>query len=138
MLTTTADGLLDDRGRVFGPHERGRMTVPLVTPGAGGFRVNATISARFRAVIVGGRPERGRSCRPATPCSANRRRSRLTCTTVYPRSLGDLDAGEALSHQQHRSGAPTEPRGGRGRSRHPLQLTPIRLADDDGANPIGH
>src|SRR6266446_4308488 len=84
MLTTTADGLLDDRGRVFGPHERGRMTVPLVTPGAGGFRVNATISARFRAVIVGGRPERGRSCRPATPCSANRRRSRLTCTTVYP------------------------------------------------------
>ena len=29
MLTTTADGLLDDGGRVFGPHEWGRMAVPL-------------------------------------------------------------------------------------------------------------
>src|SRR4029450_5516517 len=28
MLTTTADGLLDDDARVFGPHERGRMAVP--------------------------------------------------------------------------------------------------------------
>src|SRR4029453_6020552 len=28
MLTTTADGLLDDGARVFGPHERGRMAVP--------------------------------------------------------------------------------------------------------------
>src|SRR5215470_4919689 len=29
MLTTTAKGLLHDRGRVFGPHERRRMAVPL-------------------------------------------------------------------------------------------------------------
>src|SRR5882672_12824888 len=28
MLTTTTDGLLDDGGRVFGPHEWGRMAVP--------------------------------------------------------------------------------------------------------------
>src|SRR5689334_25205040 len=28
MLTTTADGLLDDGSRIFGPHERGRMAVP--------------------------------------------------------------------------------------------------------------
>src|SRR6266478_6944090 len=28
MLTTTTDGLLDDSGRIFGPHERGRMAVP--------------------------------------------------------------------------------------------------------------
>src|SRR4030095_12036031 len=28
MLTTTADGILDDDARVFGPHERGRMAVP--------------------------------------------------------------------------------------------------------------
>src|SRR5260370_8668063 len=29
MLTTTADSLLDDGGRVFGPHEWGGMAVPL-------------------------------------------------------------------------------------------------------------
>ena len=29
MLTSTSQGLLDDRGRVFGPHERRRMAVPL-------------------------------------------------------------------------------------------------------------
>src|SRR3989442_13605126 len=29
MLTTTADRLRDDGGRVFGPYERGRMTVPV-------------------------------------------------------------------------------------------------------------
>src|SRR2546428_2142630 len=28
MLMTTADGLLDDGSRVFGPHEWGRMAVP--------------------------------------------------------------------------------------------------------------
>src|SRR5438445_5550119 len=29
MLTATADGLLHDGGRVFGPDERGRMAVPV-------------------------------------------------------------------------------------------------------------
>src|SRR2546425_8775595 len=29
MLTTTTDGLLDDGGRVLGPYEWGRMTIPL-------------------------------------------------------------------------------------------------------------
>src|SRR5262245_34388201 len=29
MLTTTAQGLLDDRRRIFGPYERRRVTVPL-------------------------------------------------------------------------------------------------------------
>jgi hypothetical protein len=28
MLTTMTNGLLDDGGRVCGPHERGRMAVP--------------------------------------------------------------------------------------------------------------
>jgi hypothetical protein len=56
--------------------------VQCVTPGPGGPSVSATTRARCRAVRVGGRPERGRSCKPATPVSANRRRSRLTCTTV--------------------------------------------------------
>jgi integrase-like protein len=56
--------------------------VQCVRPIPGGLRVKAMIWARFRALTVGGRPERGRSARPATPDSATRRRSRLTCTTV--------------------------------------------------------
>ena len=44
--------------------------------------LRAIREAYARAGIVGGRPDRGRSCNPATPCSANRRRNRLTCTTV--------------------------------------------------------
>lgn len=48
----------------------------------GGFSVNATTRARFRAVTVGGRPDLGRSGNPATPPWAKRRRMRLTCTTV--------------------------------------------------------
>ena len=58
--------------------------VQWVTPGAGARSVRATTCARCRAVSVGGRPARGRSCRPATPPSANRRRRRLTWTTLYP------------------------------------------------------
>ena len=35
-----------------------------VTPAGGGLSVSATIWVRFRAVIVGGRPGRARSCNP--------------------------------------------------------------------------
>ena len=43
-----------------------------------------TRSTRRRRRSASLRPERGWSCKPATPCSAKRRRNRLICTTVYP------------------------------------------------------
>ena len=45
-------------------------SVEWVTPPPGGFSVRATMCARLRGVIVGGRPDFGRSCSPATPPSA--------------------------------------------------------------------
>src|SRR6266481_6622839 len=44
--------------------------VQCVTPRPGGRSVRATICARWRALTVGGRPDFGRSCNPATPSSA--------------------------------------------------------------------
>src|SRR2546426_8661103 len=97
MLTTTADGLLDDRGRVFGPHERGRMTVPLGDARGGrlqGQRDNLSpLPGRDRRRPTRTRPflqARDAMLRePATePADLHHRVSR---------SLGDLDAREALS-----------------------------------------
>ena len=52
--------------------------VQCVIPGLGGYSVRATICARLRAVIIGGRPDFGRSRKWATPPSAKRLRIRLT------------------------------------------------------------
>ncbi len=50
----------------------------------------------------------------------------------------DLHSRDALGHQQDRPSPPTEPGAHRRRPLQALQLTPIGLADDDGANVIGH
>ena len=50
--------------------------VQWLRPGSGGLSVSATTSALLRAEMLGGRPDRGRSASPVTPCSANRRRKR--------------------------------------------------------------
>src|SRR5437773_193463 len=53
-------------------------------------------------------------------------------------AVRDLHSGHALSHQQHGPGSSAEPGRRRWRALQPLELTPLRLADDNGANAIGH
>ena len=110
--------------------------VQWVTPGAGARSVRATTCARCRAVSVGGRPARGRSCRPATPPSANRRRRRLAWTTVYPVRLATSTPDSPRRHQQPRPHAAAEPGPDRRGPLQPLQLMPVRFSFLGSRGPV--
>ena len=73
--------------------------------------------------------ERGRSIRPASPCSAKRRRHPADLDRRVAREPRHFDAAHIVGHQQHRSGTPTQPRRSRRRTLQPLQFNRSEAAN---------